>query len=37
MRRLVLVTCAPPYDERLGYLNLVVVTAAPSGPARASR
>ena len=36
-RRLVLVTCAPPYDERLGYLNLVVVTAAPTGPARASR
>ena len=37
MRRLILVTCAPPYDERLGYLNLVVVTAAPTGPARASR
>ena len=36
-RRLILVTCAPPYDERLGYLNLVVVTAAPTGPARASR
>ncbi len=36
-RRLVLVTCAPPYDERLGYLNLVVVTAAPTGPARAAR
>ena len=33
VRRLVLVTCAPPYDERRGYLNLVVVTAAPSGPA----
>ena len=35
-RRLVLVTCAPPYDERRGYLNLVVVTAAPSGPATRS-
>ena len=37
VRRLVLVTCAPPYDERIGYLNLVVVTAAPTGPARAAR
>ena len=36
-RRLILVTCAPPYDRRLGYLNLVVVTAAPTGPARAWR
>lgn len=39
-RRLVLVTCAPPYDPRRGgYQNLVVVIAAPAGPAaaRASR
>ena len=36
VRRLVLVTCAPPYDERTGYLNLVVVTAAPRGPATRS-
>jgi hypothetical protein len=36
-RRLVLVTCAPPYDARLGYRNLVVVTAEPIGPARATR
>ena len=33
-RRLVLVTCAPPYDARHGgYQNLVVVVAAPTGPA----
>ena len=38
VRRLVLVTCAPPYDARHGgYQNLVVVIAAPVGPARASR
>lgn len=37
-RRLVLVTCAPPYDGRRGgYQNLVVVIAAPTGPATASR
>ncbi|MET1059418.1 MAG: class F sortase [Nocardioides sp.] len=37
-RRLVLVTCAPPYDARHGgYRNLLVVVAAPTGPARASR
>jgi hypothetical protein len=37
VRRLILVTCAPPYDTRRGYLNLVVVTAAPTGPAREAR
>jgi hypothetical protein len=32
-RRLVLVTCAPPYvRSRGGYQNLAVVTAAPTGP-----
>ena len=32
-RRLVLVTCAPPYDPaRGGYQNLAVVTALPVGP-----
>jgi Sortase domain len=32
-RRLVLVTCAPPYDpSRGGYQNLVVLVAEPSGP-----
>jgi hypothetical protein len=32
-RRLVLVTCAGPYDaSRGGYLNLAIVTARPSGP-----
>jgi hypothetical protein len=32
-RRLVLVTCAPPYQPRRGgYQNLAVITAAPSGP-----
>ena len=32
-RRLVLVTCAPPYDRaRGGYQNLAVVTAVPLGP-----
>lgn len=31
--RLVLVTCAPPYDaSRGGYQNLAVVTALPLGP-----
>ena len=35
-RRLVLVTCAPPFDARHGgYQNLVVVVAAPTGPASA--
>lgn len=33
--RLVLVTCAPPYEpERGGYQNLAVVTALPVGPPR---
>jgi hypothetical protein len=33
-RRLVLVTCAPPYDPAHGgYRNLVVLVARPSGPA----
>jgi hypothetical protein len=37
-RRLILVTCAPPYDPgRGGYQNLVVVTATPTGPATPSR
>jgi hypothetical protein len=32
-RRLVLVTCAPPYEPAHGgYRNLVVLVAAPSGP-----
>lgn len=32
-RRLVLVTCAPPYvPSRGGYQNLAVVTAVPTGP-----
>ncbi len=32
-RRLVMVTCAPPYlPERGGYQRLVVVTAAPASP-----
>ncbi|MCW2758028.1 MAG: peptidase sortase [Nocardioidaceae bacterium] len=32
-RRLVLVTCAPPYDRAHGgYQNLAVVTAIPTGP-----
>ncbi|MBS2937564.1 hypothetical protein KDN32_07400 [Nocardioides sp. J2M5] len=35
-RRLVLVTCAPPYDaSRGGYQNLAVLTAAPLGPPEA--
>jgi hypothetical protein len=33
VRRLVLITCAPPYDPAHGgYRNLVVLVAAPSGP-----
>jgi hypothetical protein len=33
-RRLVLITCAPPYDPaRGGYRNLVVLVAVPSGAA----
>ncbi|MFC0221318.1 class F sortase [Nocardioides zeicaulis] len=35
-RRLVLVTCAPPYvAARGGYQNLAVLTAAPAGPPEA--
>ena len=35
-RQLVLVTCAPPFDTlHGGYRNLVVVVAAPTGPASA--
>lgn len=35
-RRLVLVTCAPPYDaSRGGYQNLAVLTATPLGPPEA--
>ena len=37
-RRLILVTCAPPYDARHGgYRNLAVVVAAPTGPATPRR
>lgn len=34
-RRLLLVTCAPPYDAaRGGYQNLAVITAVPASPVR---
>jgi hypothetical protein len=37
-RRLVLVTCAPPYlPSRGGYQNLAVVTAVPAGPPQRRR
>ena len=35
VRRLTMVTCAPPYDVlRGGYQNLAVVTALPASPPR---
>ena len=35
--RLVLITCAGPYDaDRGGYQNLAIVTATPAGPVEAA-